>query len=161
MHPNRRSPVRRSSAFLPIAVITALTILCVGCFIIWPAYAKLNKSRMYAQEVSALQAIQTVHAAQVRYRSQYDRYAKTLAELGPSAADLISADLASGNKQSYPFTMTGTPAGYTISAVPKSFGSTGSRTFYSDQALVVRENYGQEPATVNSKEVGSAQGQVE
>jgi len=37
-----------------------------------------------------------------------------------------------------------------------SFGSTGSRTFFSDQSLVVRENYGQEPATVNSKEVGSA-----
>jgi hypothetical protein len=40
--------------------------------------------------------------------------------------------------------------------VPAVFGSTGSRTFFSDQSLVVRENYGQEPATVNSKEVGSA-----
>jgi hypothetical protein len=160
MHSNRRFPVRRSSAFLPIAVITAVTILCVSCFIIWPAYAKLNKSRICAQEVSALKAIQIVHVAQVQYRSQYDRYAKTLAELGPSAADLIAADLASGDKQGYRFTMMGTSTGYTISAVPKSFGSTGARTFYSDQNLFVRQNYGQEPATVKSKEVGSARGQV-
>ena len=41
-------------------------------------------------------------------------------------------------------------------AVPIAFGSTGSRTFFSDQSLVVRENYGQEPATANSREVGSA-----
>ena len=84
-----------------------------------------------------------------------------LAELGPPAADLMSADLASGDKQGYLFTMTGTPAGYTISAVPKSFGATGSRTFYSDQTLVMREHYGPEPATVNGKEIGSARGQVE
>jgi hypothetical protein len=40
--------------------------------------------------------------------------------------------------------------------VPSVFGSTGSRTFFSDQSLAIRENYGQEPATANSKEVGSA-----
>ena len=30
----------------------------------------------------------------------------------------------------------------------------GSRTFFSDQSLVIRENYGQEPATVSSPLVG-------
>jgi len=59
------------------------------------------------------------------------------------------------------FTVTGTPAGYTISALHESFGATGSRTFYLNQTLVMREHYGREPATVNSKEVCSAQGQVE
>jgi len=73
-----------------------------------------------------------------------------------SAANLISSDLAGGEKQGYRFTLAGTPSGYTITAVPVSFGSTGSRTFFSDQSLAIRENFGQEPATVNSKEVGSA-----
>jgi hypothetical protein len=63
--------------------------------------------------------------------------------------------LGAGVKQGYNFTLTGTPTGYTISAVPAVFNSTGSRTFFSDQSLVIRENYGQEPATANSKEVGS------
>ena len=107
-------------------------------------------------ETAAIKAIQTLNTAQVQYRSQYDRYAKTLADLGPSAADLIPADLASGEKQGYLFKLTGTPVGYTISAVPKSLGSTGSRTFYSDQTLAIRENCGWLPATLNSREVGSA-----
>jgi type IV pilus assembly protein PilA len=119
---------------------------------------------MYAQETAALKAIQTINTAQVQYNSTFNRYAQSLTELGPpasgnsnaSAADLIGGDLASGDKQGYKFTVAGTPSGYTVSGVPAVFGSTGSRTFFSDQSLVVRENYGQEPATVNSKEVGSA-----
>ncbi len=33
------------------------------------------------------------------------------------------------------------------------FGNSGSRTFYSDQSMVIRQNYGQEPATANSPEM--------
>jgi hypothetical protein len=34
-----------------------------------------------------------------------------------------------------------------------AFGNTGSRTFYSDQSMVIRENNGAEPATPTSKEM--------
>jgi len=34
-----------------------------------------------------------------------------------------------------------------------AYGSSGSRSFYSDQSMVVRENYGPEPATAQSKEL--------
>jgi hypothetical protein len=37
--------------------------------------------------------------------------------------------------------------------VPVAFGVSGSRTFYSDQSMVVRQNFGQEPATANSPEM--------
>ena len=122
------------------------------------------KARRYARETAALKALQTLNTAQVQYNSTFGRFAQSLTELGPpasgtanaSAADLISGDMAAGVKQGYNFTLTGTPTGYTITAVPSVFGSTGSRTFFSDQSLVIRENYGQEPATANSKEVGSA-----
>jgi type IV pilus assembly protein PilA len=122
------------------------------------------KPRMYALETAALKALQTLNTAQVQYSSQFGHFTQSLTELGPpasgtdnaSAANLISGDLATGEKQGYRFTLTGTPTGYTIRAIPSAFGSTGSRTFFSDQSLVIRENYGQEPATINSKEVGSA-----
>ena len=52
--------------------------------------------------------------------------------------------------------LAGTPAGYTISAVPAVFDATGSTTFYSDQSLIVRENRGREPATPTSPVLGSA-----
>jgi hypothetical protein len=51
------------------------------------------------------------------------------------------------------FTVTGTPTGYAVSAVPEAFNSSGRRTFYSDQTLVVRNNWSQEPANVNSPEI--------
>ena len=113
------------------------------------------KSRRYAQETAVLRNLQSVNTAQVQYNSQFGRYARSLTELGPSASNLILADLAAGKKQGYKFTLTVTPEGYSIQAVPMVFGSTGSRTFYTDQSLIIRENYGPQPATANSKEVGS------
>jgi len=146
------------------SLIELLIVIAIILIIVTVALPKLNKARMYAQETAALKAINTLNTAQVQYNSTFGRFAQSLTELGPpasgtsnaSAADLISADLAGGEKQGYKFTLAGTPTGYTITAVPSVFGSTGSRTFYSDQSLVIRENYGQEPATANSKEVGSA-----
>jgi hypothetical protein len=116
---------------------------------------------MYAQETAAIQAIKTLHTAQVQYYSQYGKYATTLAELGPpasgaanpSAADLIGNDLAGGTKSGYKFTLTGNPGGYVINASPEQYGSSGSRTFFSDQNMVVHQNYGPEPATANSPEM--------
>lgn len=146
------------------SLIELLIVIAIILIIVTVALPKLNKARMYAQETAALKAIQTINTAQVQYNSQFGRFAQSLTELGPPAsgadtaagANLISSDLASGEKQGYKFTLAGTPTGYTISAVPSAFNSTGSRTFFSDQSLAVRENYGQEPATVNSPEVGSA-----
>jgi type IV pilus assembly protein PilA len=119
---------------------------------------------MYAPETAAIKAIQTLSTAQIQYNSEYGRFARSLSELGPpaagpdnaSAANLISANLAAGEKQGYKFTLGGTATGYTMSAVPTAFGSTGFRTFYSDQSLAIREHYGPEPATANSQELGSA-----
>lgn len=143
--------------------------IALGCVLLVPVIAavtlpKLNRSRMYAQETAAIRALQTVNTAQVQYNSTFGRFAQSLTELGPpasvtanaSAANMISADLAAGEKQGYVFRLTGTPTGYAITAWPTAFGSTGSRTFYSDQTLVIHENYGQDPATANSEEVGSA-----
>jgi len=118
----------------------------------------------YAPETAALKAIQTVNTAQVRYKSQFGRFATSLTELGPptsgtanaSAADLISSDLASGEKQGYRFTLKPIPTGYTVTAIPIASRSPRPRTFFSDQSLIIRENYGPEPATVNSREVGQA-----
>ena len=74
----------------------------------------------------------------------------TLSNLDPGAADLIQEDLATGEKQGYKFTISASPTGYVINATPVSFGTSGSRTFFSDQSMMIRQNFGQEPATVTS-----------
>jgi hypothetical protein len=49
--------------------------------------------------------------------------------------------------------VTTSPTGYSVTAVPEAFGNSGRRTFFSDQTLVVRNNWSQEPATVTSPEI--------
>lgn len=154
-----RNRQRRGFSLIELLIVIAIILIIVTV-----ALPKLNNARRFAQETAALKAVQTLNTAQVQYNSTFGRFAASLTELGPptsgaanaSSADLISADMAGGVKQGYRFTMQGSPSGYTITAVPTVFGSTGSRTFFSDQTLVIRENYGQEPATANSPEVGSA-----
>jgi len=122
----------------------------------------MQSARQNAAEVVVIREVQTIQQAQTQYMSQFGNYAATLAELGPPtngvatgphAASLIPGSLASGEKDGYVFAMNQTAAGYTVNANPKVFGSTGRRTFYSDQDGIVHQNWGQEPATVNSPEI--------
>jgi type IV pilus assembly protein PilA len=72
---------------------------------------------------------------------------------GPNGSDLIPSELALGKKSGFIFTVQGTQLGYSITAVPEVFGSSGRRCFYSDQTNVIRENWGAVPATAASKQI--------
>jgi hypothetical protein len=112
-----------------------------------------HRARTRTLEMAAIGQLVTIQRAQARYFSRFTRFAHKLEDLGPTAVNLIPADLAKGIKGGYQFTLVGGPTGYTINANPVTFGTTGRRTFFSDQSKVVRENWGQEPATVNSPEI--------
>jgi prepilin-type N-terminal cleavage/methylation domain-containing protein len=150
--------LRRRRGF---SLIELLIVIAIILIIITIALPRLSRARMYSQETAAIGALRTLHTAQVQYYSQYGKYAASLTELGPpasgaaspAAADLIGNDLSGGDKSGYKFALTGNQAGYVINANPLAFGSSGSRTFYSDQSMVIRQNYGPEPATANSPEM--------
>ena len=137
-------------------------ILALGLVMLIGLLTPLRLGRQHdSQQTGAIAAIRTLHTAQVEFYSRYGRYAASLTELGPppsgaaspSAADLISNDLAVGEKSGYQFTLTATPEGYAINSDPVAFNSSRSRTFYSDQTLVIGESLGWEPAASNSQEL--------
>lgn len=156
MRQNQKA-LRRGFSLIELLIVIAIILVIAAI-----AAPKLNSARMQSQEMAAIRQISTLHVAQTQYMSQFGKFAENLQQLGPpasggsagpGAADLIPGDLAIGDKTGYIFTVTGTKEGYTATAVPKTFGTTGRRTFYSDQTLVVRENWTAEPANGSSKEI--------
>ena len=152
--------IRRERGFTLIELMIVIAIILIIAAIAVP---KLSSQKQQAQEMAAIQQIRTLHQAQLQYYGQFGRYATSLTELGPpasgtagpAAADIIPKTLADGHATGYSFTMAASPEGYSINANPEQFGSTGRRTFFSDQTGVVRENWGQEPATATSSEIGA------
>jgi len=152
----RRNRSRRGFSLMELLIVVAIMLIIAAI-----AIPNFTKARMNVQETAAIQQIGTIHTAQTQYMSQFGRYATSLVELGPPAsgaagpagADLIPGDLAKGIKTGYVFSMQGNDAGYVIQAVPVTFDSSGRRTFYSDQTMVKRQNWGKEPATAQSPEI--------
>jgi len=142
------------------SLVELLVVIAIILIVLTFAIPNFHTAQEAAHETAVVQAIHTLHAAQTQYMSQFGAYATSLAQLGPPAsggpnsraADLISAALASGQKNGYLFTLTATPNGYNINANPKVYNSTGRRTFFSDQSTIVHQNWGQEPATASSPE---------
>src|SRR5579875_2451189 len=151
---------RRQRGFSLIELLIVIAIILVILSIALP---QMGKARMHSQEMAAVAEVRTINQAEVQYQSQFGQYATALSQLGPptsagaaegpQAAGLIPANLASGTASGYTFTVTQSPTGYAATAVPKTFGTTGRRTFYTDQTGIIRENWGQDPATANSPEI--------
>ena len=152
---HRRTATTARRGFSLIELLIVISIILI---IITMAVPKFNKAKEFANETQAISEIRTIHEVQVQYQSQYGRFATSLTELGPpqsgaaspAAADLVDATVAAGVKSGYKFTVTGNQSGYTI---PETYGTTGNRTFFSDQTMVTRANDGAEPATASSKEL--------
>lgn len=159
---NMTSGVRRNrSNQRGFSLIELLVVIAIILIILMFAVPQYNKSRMNANETGAIQALKTIYTAQIQYQSQFGEFATTLTQLGPppsagaaegpQAAGLIQGALPAGSASGYLFTMTQTPTGYAVTAIPKTFGGTGRRTFYADESGAVHQNWSKDPATLTSE----------
>jgi prepilin-type N-terminal cleavage/methylation domain-containing protein len=143
------------------SLIELLIVVAVILVIAAIAIPNLLRSRMAANEASAVASIRSINTSQVVYQSTYNvGFAATLLDLGdggtvancaPSilptktSSCLIDATLASGSKSGYNFLYTPVASGavigiYGINADPVSAGGSGQRHFFSDGTLVIRVN---------------------
>ena len=118
-----------------------------GCFVLLLTLTSCGviSARMYDNEKGAIAEVRTIQTAQTRYFAQSGRWAGSLKEL--ESAGLIDAELSSGHKTGYRYQLTQTEDGYTIGATPNAFNESGSRSFYSDQTMVIHEHRGPTVAT--------------
>jgi type IV pilus assembly protein PilA len=133
--------------YLAVALIPLILIIAAI------AIPNLLRSRMAANEASAVGSLRTLNTALVTYASTYGQYPVRMEHLGPpldgepaaNAADLIDEVLAAGAKSGYHFNYTvwdtdgdGLRDSYSLTAWPLQHGTTGQRTFFTDQSGVIR-----------------------
>ncbi|HVA95693.1 MAG TPA: prepilin-type N-terminal cleavage/methylation domain-containing protein [Candidatus Dormibacteraeota bacterium] len=127
------------------SLIELLIVVAIILIIAAIAIPNLLRSKMAANEASAVGSMRTINTSAVAYSTTYGSYPAALSDLGPStaptstAADLIDSVLAAGTKSGYKFVYTaGTnDESYTLTGDPVST-STGQRHFFTDQSGVIR-----------------------
>ncbi len=159
----KRQPTRGFSLIEVLVVIAVILIIAAL------AIPNFQRSKMRANEASAVAALRTIATAEVSYQTTYQQgYSPSLDALKPppagtqpnaAAAGLIDSVLASGIRGGYNYVYAaidtdgnGQPDQYTVNANPLSVGQTAEKYLYLDHTNVIRENLGG-PAGPNSPPV--------
>jgi prepilin-type N-terminal cleavage/methylation domain-containing protein len=139
--------MRRAKGFSLIELLIVVAIILIIAAIAVPSFLR---SRLMANESSAVASIRTINTAMISYNSSYPTvgFAANLAALGgtctgaavpsSSTACLIDSQLATGTKSGYTFVATGTSGSYITYGNPVTPNGTGVRSFCSVQDTIVR-----------------------
>ena len=147
------------------SLIELLIVVAIILIIAAIAIPNLMRSKMAANEASAVASLRTLNTSIVAYQTTYATDPASLASLGPSAtpsstaADLVDNLLGVDPAQKSGYTITYTPVAatpitqYTILAAPQST-STGQRQFFTDQSGVIRQTTDGTTPTASSTPIG-------
>ena len=146
--------MKRQKGFSLIELLIVVAIILIIAAIAIPNFIR---SRMAANEASAVSSLRSVNTAEVAYFTTYPNqgFSPALSSLGgvapcvvatAAAACLVddllaNASSAATGKSGYFFTFVAGAAPattYSVTGQPNSPGSTGQRGFYTDQTAVIR-----------------------
>ncbi len=138
-------------------LIELLIVVAIILIIAAIAIPNLIRSRIAANQVSAVESLRMINTSEASYAATYGiGYSAGLLQLGPpiagaqvtsSAAGLLDSVVANGLKSGYAFVYS--PAfvdanvhynGYTATASPTEPGVTGTTYYFTDQTDVIRAN---------------------
>jgi prepilin-type N-terminal cleavage/methylation domain-containing protein len=134
------------------SLIELLIVVAIILIIAAIAIPNLLRSRIAANEASAVGSLRTLNTAEVTYNTTYGTFTCTMANLGPgsgtvssTSAGLIDYNLAQKSKSGYNFEVQDCGTGsaqYETTAVPITVNTTGGRNFCSDSSGVIQQQDG-------------------
>jgi prepilin-type N-terminal cleavage/methylation domain-containing protein len=149
------------------SLIELLIVVAIILIIAAIAIPNLLRSRIAANQASAVGSLRTLNTAEVTYATTFNTgFTSTLGDLGPPSAGVLPTATAAGlidsvlsgmgasgstatqsSKSGYTFTYSnaGTDTSgridvYSITATPISVGTTGTNYYYTDMSGVIRQN---------------------
>ena len=150
---NRRRCSGFSEGFTLMELLIVISIILILMLMAVPSISRMKKQ---ANETSAINSVQVIFKAEIAYATSYPKrgFTCSLAALGgdpetgaaptPDAAQILQADLASGHKSGYIFSISNCSKtnvvgsdyvkGFTVTAVPETVNKTGDRGFCSDES---------------------------
>jgi type IV pilus assembly protein PilA len=154
--------IKREKGFSLIELLIVVAIILIIAAIAIP---NLLRSRMAANEASAVGSIRTINTAAISYNSSYGNgFPVNLTQIGTTVGAPVSCDnseyldsvLTLGLKSGYQFAVVsggaplaaavagcalpGSTVGYGATAIPTGIGTTGQRSFCSDASGVIRQD---------------------
>jgi len=161
VHQKRMTSKQDGFSLIELLIVVAIILIIAAISI-----PNLLRSRMAANEASAVGSIRTMNTAGITYDSIYGNgFPPSLAAVGTTTgsavsctnAELVDSVLTGGTKSGYNFALNhgqmiltsassscsggyGYSDGYTVTATPITTGTTGQRGFCSDASGVIRFN---------------------
>ena len=157
---------QKGFSLIELIIVVAIILLIAAM-----AIPNLIRSKMAANEASAVASLRAINTAEIVYSSTYtvaNVFSANLVTLGdggttgacssnPTSTDaclidsaLEAATTSTASKSGYYFTYAVGTGAYSLQASPVTVDSTGVRFFYTDQTAVIRENYGAAATTTSS-----------
>jgi type IV pilus assembly protein PilA len=146
---NRRHTKRKGFSLIELLIVVTIILIIAAI-----AIPNLMRNKIQANETAAVEAMRTLNESVLLYSNSYGGFPHLLADMGPgsngtqptsAASDLIDSVLASGVKSGYRFSYapvavdpSGNVLSYSITATPVVPGSTGQRSFFTDQSGTIR-----------------------